>query len=502
MNIHSIHPPVGGPLHGRRGVQRSVARIAITSLRGTIAVALLLCASIHAYGQEKVVLSERVGEEISASERAYFGLFPTVEGFRTAHIVKASDSTMRAVISGNDAGRPFDTTITMSLRAFNLLRVYVNEFESLFYKDSSTASGKSIRHLARPVNLFQEDALPLEAEMADGRVVSGSLVYADDSVIVLGVPHFLAYRPGDVESVQVLVPGNILRLHDVRGTIGHMFNDVDLPVGRNAAVYRTEGLDYLSWRAVFYPYPSPELLRAIQKANRAEQSGGAAPVGVEAFEAAHARASMHIGLYYPVIGDLHEDVYKSMHDGSLFASAQVRPTGTMLPVASVEYDLASSLRLGLWGEWISSNAPTDTVRDYETKYGATGLLSLRYLPLTSSRFKYSTADRFDISVGAGLACQFLERDAALQSPGSNNFYQIFTISKTVLGWAVLAGVDYYVSDMVSINLEGRYYIFPTVKSDTLTITHPNAPDLVLASHAAFDIKLSRPEVGIGLRVHL
>ncbi len=448
------------------------------------------------------MLSERVGEEISASERAYFGLFPTVQGFRTARIVKAGDSAMRAIVSGNDAGRPFDTTITMSLRAFNLLRIYVNTFESLFYKDSTTASGKSIRLLARPVNVFQEDALPLEAEMADGRVVSGSLVYADDSVIVLGVPHFLANRPGDVESVQVLVPGNIVRLHDLRGAVGHMFNDVDLPVGRSAAVYRTEGLDYLAWRAVFYPYPSPELLRAIQRADRTQQPGGTAPVSVEAFEAAHVPASLHIGLYYPAVADLHEDAYRYMQDGSLFASAQVRPTGTKLPVVSVEYDLASSLRIGLWGEWISNNAPTDTTRDYETKYGATGLLSLRYLPVTSSRFKYSTSDRFDISVGAGLACQFLQRDAALQSPGSSNFYQIFTISKTVLGGAVLAGVDYYVSDLVSINLEGRYYIFPTVKTDTLTITHPTAPDLVLASHAAFDIKLSRPEIGIGLRLHL
>lgn len=82
-------------------------------MRLSLWVALGLAVSVSALAQPRVALGERVGLELDAAERAYFGLFPGIEGampFRFQAVddsvrVMSADGEVRRVLTQEQAGR-------------------------------------------------------------------------------------------------------------------------------------------------------------------------------------------------------------------------------------------------------------------------------------------------------------------------------------------------------------------------------------------------------------
>jgi hypothetical protein len=110
----------------------------------TFATALLMITiilgSLHrAYTQDSVpvvILSRRVGPEISATEREYFHLFPAIERFHSARVIKTPDGKfeVRARCLRAD-GQLSEYVVTYSLAALLRMAEKINHFEDLMSGD-------------------------------------------------------------------------------------------------------------------------------------------------------------------------------------------------------------------------------------------------------------------------------------------------------------------------------------------------------------------------------
>ncbi|HYE95076.1 MAG TPA: hypothetical protein VD962_02625 [Rubricoccaceae bacterium] len=193
-------------------------------LRYGLALSILVIPTSTLLAQADVYpISPRVGAEISAEERAYFGLFPNVDGFEEARFTEAGDS-VRMVIRFDPSNRPVQEVAWTTSRAqAAALGAYVEAFEGLSsplrFPQWQTLRG------AGPIVLAGAD-VPTPAiagDRPDVRVLVGSARYeglvlaASDTLLLLHpagrpydwrAPTLFALDPRSVDWVTVVPARN------------------------------------------------------------------------------------------------------------------------------------------------------------------------------------------------------------------------------------------------------------------------------------------------------
>src|SRR5215213_6078628 len=91
-----------------RGRQRCFQLLALLTF---IALTTVTVTTVTVMAQNSFVVSPRLGEAIDAKERAYFGLFPDVVGFRSATSWSNPNGSVRFAINRELGGSRVDTTI-------------------------------------------------------------------------------------------------------------------------------------------------------------------------------------------------------------------------------------------------------------------------------------------------------------------------------------------------------------------------------------------------------
>ena len=174
------------------------------------ALLALLCCSLapSAAAQEAYTFTPRLGPAIDAEERAYFGLFPEVDGFAEAHAMAQGDS-IGVTIETSAA----DSVLTMSRVAAEALGRFVETFEhstTAFYNPNWQFVKDYVR-ADIPVPYIERRG-SVTAFVNDG-YYEGHPVYASDDLLVLdSSPSFdwRAYTPdgtplqvSDIDAVRI-----------------------------------------------------------------------------------------------------------------------------------------------------------------------------------------------------------------------------------------------------------------------------------------------------------
>lgn len=98
-----------------------------------LALLLLLSSATVAIGQSEqrqvISLSDSIGSEIDAAERAKYNLFPGISGFQSARIVRWKDSQYRLEYSFSDAAGVHQKSRKLSAQAVELTRLHVRLVE-------------------------------------------------------------------------------------------------------------------------------------------------------------------------------------------------------------------------------------------------------------------------------------------------------------------------------------------------------------------------------------
>jgi len=105
-----------------------------------------------------IVISERIGEEISRYERDYFFLFPSIKGFEKA-VLTQDDSSYLFNIKYKIEFQSKDTSIRISEVMLKDLQTYIDEYESLINVDDWATYNKAIDkiyEIALPKNSFDK----------------------------------------------------------------------------------------------------------------------------------------------------------------------------------------------------------------------------------------------------------------------------------------------------------------------------------------------------------
>jgi hypothetical protein len=192
-------------------------------LRVALGALLPLLAAAASAQPAPYVLTPRLGEEIDAAERAYFGLFPGDDSFVRARFAAERDSVITTVSYGGGSGEPArDTVWTLSRARAQALAAYVDGFEGL-----SSPFGYSQWQLLRGSGdqplLDASVPTPHIGGGADVRVLVGQneyegvLLAASDSLLLLHparqpydwrTPAVLALDAEDVDWVTMLPRGD------------------------------------------------------------------------------------------------------------------------------------------------------------------------------------------------------------------------------------------------------------------------------------------------------
>ncbi|HPI18764.1 MAG TPA: hypothetical protein PKY56_00200 [Candidatus Kapabacteria bacterium] len=105
-----------------------------------------------------IVISERIGDEISPYERDYFFLFPSIQGFEKAVLIQDDTSYVFNIKYKNDFNSK-DTTIRITEEMLQDLKIYFENYESLINVDDWAAYNKAISKIfkiAKPKNSFDK----------------------------------------------------------------------------------------------------------------------------------------------------------------------------------------------------------------------------------------------------------------------------------------------------------------------------------------------------------
>ena len=176
------------------------------------------------------VLSERVGAVLDAEERAYFGLFPRLDGFASAHIYALTDTTIAFAIARR--GQP-DTTITASREAAEALGRYIDRYERLFgFRDARRLeSWGLVIPFARPDKPFHEGH-DLTITTRNDEEITGRLLYIDSAVVVLSQADARLDRLTRTDEAVVLFPYEIKHVEGKAPISLRLFEAFEIPWGR------------------------------------------------------------------------------------------------------------------------------------------------------------------------------------------------------------------------------------------------------------------------------
>ncbi len=181
------------------------------------ALAALGAAAAHAQ-PTAYVASPRVGEEIDATERDYFGLFPGVDGFRSARFTSYPDSVVVTIQRAGTDGASGETGWVMSRERAAAIGAYIDSFENL---DAPTdfAQWQLLRGTSRTVAADAAmrtpglgDRRPDVGAIVAGRRYDGAILAASDTLLLLHPaarpydwrdPDLLALDPATIDWVRV-----------------------------------------------------------------------------------------------------------------------------------------------------------------------------------------------------------------------------------------------------------------------------------------------------------
>lgn len=218
----------------------------------------------------------RVGEAFDAAERAYFRLFPGVDGFVEARL--HSQDSVRAVFAIERAGQP-DSLVVVKAAAVPALDAYLRDFERV-HDRVHEVPWAFIYPIARPLKRFGP-GLPLVARLHDGRTVRGRLLYADERIVVLTQEQTEGAQLRDADA-DVLLRREIYHLRDVLPPHRRLFGEVNVLGAGNDGVYERHTLPLIRRRAISRHGPSPEVQGVISarlaEARRAASAGASSPI--------------------------------------------------------------------------------------------------------------------------------------------------------------------------------------------------------------------------------
>lgn len=459
------------------------------SLIRTAAAALIIiavCAGGHLSAQQIPALSQRTGTIVSAAARNYFGLFPRVDGYRTTTFRDAGDSVVAEI--RRDAG---DTSISLSRAAFGRLRRYVDSFEAYHYGLPAGWDWGELRGIVHSINVFPESSTPFVVEMEKGGSVYGMLLYADDSVVVLGPEGYNPRRGDVVTGVQAIRVRDIVRMRSRTSGFGSMLSSFDVEFGHNDTIFRRYALGPLRDVAVFNPLPPPEVVRAMA-ASVPIAEAPPVTVALAAFEEQHRRSRFHVSLLYQYGDGLDRTLGTETFYGIYPDIGDYVGLGTTFPCIGLQYDIGS-LRLGVWGSWTAPYSLSDDDRytySYRTLHGPGVLATARWVAQRASSIHNFSPDLCDVAIGGGLAVRALQSDRMnyTSSWSGEPYTNVETTTLTLIGMNLSLGLNYYLTDRFSIDSETRY-------------TFWGDPLLSRGGYSDYEVRLSPWELLIGIGWH-
>ena len=172
----------------------------VTASLVALLLGLLISPPLHAQPAEESGY-ERTGTTIDREEQIYFGLFPGIADFESAQLEDQSDGSLRIRIDRSGAAE--DTVVMLDRSAAVQLRRYLYGIESVFAGDI-TVDWIQLDRIVRPSAPF-ESHRPVAVKAYDGRVYSGQILYAGDSVLILW-PVDRRYRWRELDTASYVIP--------------------------------------------------------------------------------------------------------------------------------------------------------------------------------------------------------------------------------------------------------------------------------------------------------
>jgi hypothetical protein len=476
-------------------------------------------------------LSWRVGATVDSLEREYFGLYPSIKGFRSMEFNDAGDFII-ATISRSVGG---DTTVTIPPPSFAELARYVNEVERVHA--GTTTIDWSTMPPVRVSRQFDEGA-DVTVELRDGSSISGELAVADERGLVLwrgddgydpvvlrqhvevvpfaaidrvhsgshfligaaaGISSFggLAAYLGSIGDEPAIEPHGMLLSALIGGVVGGTaatLLDIDAPISGNQTLL-VEILPRLQQRQMFFAVPAPELARHADSAYRFSPSTFS-PVSLEDVErgmtlsgvsiaAAVAPAFGFSASPYPVEMSFNRKAEGSLTQGSIGWRAEVA------------YELLPWMSIGA-GAFYHSAFRSDTTTDQEW---VSALSPLAIVELNARARRSVRRPRVEVVAGFGGGVMSVTHSGQLPS-GYGSRRTVVESSHTVpFGLGRL---------LINFNSTQRLVFFAGVEARIaapLTVPYyeyqkSDRPELRFKWVPEHDISLSSAELQLGMKVRL
>lgn len=441
--------------------------------------------------------SDRIGERLDRLTRDYFGILPGVDGFSSAVITGHDDTTVAFIVARRRNG---DTTVVMPRGTFAQLRLYVDHFEGLFADDTTTIDWQALNGFVLPVNPFINKPLELVIRSRSGEEVTGFVLYADSSAIVLGASWDQRIDGGRSAAAQVLAPSDIALVRDTRGFGGHFFSEIDIPIEGNDTIFRREILPIVRHRMRYAPLPPPEIISAIKAASHAGRFS--APMTVAELEELNPPRRLHIGVFYGTIGNQSSTEYTIETYNAPQKTNGVQGPAPTIWGASLDYSLARRFSIGIGFVGQSAGAQIDdSLFDYERYKGSLGEATAKFVMIPSGRYLTDPISRFQISLGVGVAIQWLEIEQRVKSPYSQKG-NTFNDRRTIIGAVGTFGLGYYLRPNLSIDFEGRVTTLPEQEVPGHEFMSLGGSPIVLRSHSKYRISTATSNLLFGVRIHI
>lgn len=153
----------------------------------TLLLILAVCTLFSGKLVAQSYLSPRVGNEIDRIEKEYFGLFPTINGFVSAKAVSKSEQFTTLTITTLFEGRRKDTSLLIDAGTISKLAKYFDSYETVRIKENTVnwSVFKGIAAESPAINDPFHEPMETTIESLDGTSISGTLLWAEDSSLVL-----------------------------------------------------------------------------------------------------------------------------------------------------------------------------------------------------------------------------------------------------------------------------------------------------------------------------
>ncbi|MAT38015.1 MAG: hypothetical protein CL946_00240 [Ectothiorhodospiraceae bacterium] len=177
-----------------------------------ITITHILCASLIAQ-PDTLVLSERIGPTVEPHERAYFGLFPWIEGFEAAVFLTESVDTVTARVRRH---RPTAevTTYKLAFDEYESVRWFIARYDSIRYYTNDyiypdrRERGKAFLIPRWPSEIMGSDFRygyrMVRVLTADGYQHDGILLYITTDVLILGPREFDYSQVPAVDALRIV----------------------------------------------------------------------------------------------------------------------------------------------------------------------------------------------------------------------------------------------------------------------------------------------------------